>query len=255
MEERKLKVNDMFLSFQGEGQSIGIPMFFIRFSGCNLSCPMCDTEFELFREMTISRIYKVLEYKNQDIAKIVSLTGGEPLLQNPEDLFLLMNKIFWNKNYRFVLETNATLYKNLNQMLSISNYELSEYIYTINADIKTEKDGSFMHGIEENQIEFFKIMAKHFHNNTLKIVIQPEMVAPEAKSPLYITMNKVLSCFTDKNINISLTPLTQSDGTITQFKTENLFNIYSQVERAIINNNVTADIRVIPQTHRILNIP
>ena len=36
-----MRVNETFLSLQGEGHFTGTPAFFLRFSGCNLQCPFC----------------------------------------------------------------------------------------------------------------------------------------------------------------------------------------------------------------------
>ena len=38
------KINEIFYSIQGEGYFTGTPAVFVRFSGCNLRCPFCDTE-------------------------------------------------------------------------------------------------------------------------------------------------------------------------------------------------------------------
>ena len=36
-------INEIFVSLQGEGHWTGTPMVFLRFAGCNLRCPFCDT--------------------------------------------------------------------------------------------------------------------------------------------------------------------------------------------------------------------
>lgn len=73
-----MKINEIFYSIQGEGFHTGTPAVFIRFSGCNLKCPFCDTKHQDGEEMAVKQITdKVSQYP----AKMVVLTGGEPGLQ------------------------------------------------------------------------------------------------------------------------------------------------------------------------------
>lgn len=70
-------INEIFYSLQGEGFYTGTPAIFIRFSGCNLACPFCDTDHTAFRPMTSSDIMEAIAPYP---AGHVVLTGGEPSL-------------------------------------------------------------------------------------------------------------------------------------------------------------------------------
>lgn len=78
-----MKINEIFYSLQGEGYWVGKPAVFIRMSGCNLSCPFCDTRHEDFQELSADDIVaEVLAYP----ARHVVITGGEPTLQLSDSL-------------------------------------------------------------------------------------------------------------------------------------------------------------------------
>ena len=51
-----MKVNETFLSLQGEGYFTGTAAFFLRLSGCNLRCPFCDTQHQSYTEMSEDEI-------------------------------------------------------------------------------------------------------------------------------------------------------------------------------------------------------
>ena len=71
------KINEIFYSLQGEGYHTGTPAVFIRFSGCNLKCPFCDTQHEDGILMSDEDI--VTEVSKYPTATVI-LTGGEPSL-------------------------------------------------------------------------------------------------------------------------------------------------------------------------------
>ena len=71
------KINQIFQSLQGEGYHSGTPAVFIRFSGCNLRCPFCDTDHARGRRLTLPQV--VGETASCE-ASLVVLTGGEPSL-------------------------------------------------------------------------------------------------------------------------------------------------------------------------------
>lgn len=73
-----MRINEIFYSLQGEGHFTGTPAVFIRFSGCNLKCPFCDTQHDDFTEMDEDGI--VAEVSKYPTSHVV-VTGGEPTLQ------------------------------------------------------------------------------------------------------------------------------------------------------------------------------
>jgi organic radical activating enzyme len=95
------RVNDIFYSLQGEGHNTGRAAVFIRFAGCNLRCPFCDTEFDTYREMSIDDILQAIApYPT----RFVVLTGGEPTLQADEEFVDRLHL----QGYEVAMESNGT---------------------------------------------------------------------------------------------------------------------------------------------------
>ena len=93
---------EIFESLQGEGRNTGRPCVFLRFAGCNLKCPWCDTDVTRRFSASLADILKELkQYK----AKSVILTGGEPTLVKdmPELVAALKKNGYW-----IGVETNGT---------------------------------------------------------------------------------------------------------------------------------------------------
>lgn len=99
------KVNEIFLSLKGEGLWSGEPMLFVRFSGCNMKCPKCDTHFnDPINEMTERDIYEALINLSSSAKKVV-ITGGEPTIQNLSHLLEFLKSV----GYSLHLETNGSI--------------------------------------------------------------------------------------------------------------------------------------------------
>lgn len=100
------KVNEIFYSIQAEGMNAGRPAVFVRFAGCNLKCPFCDTDHEPFTEMTAreieSEVWRLAPTYRSEPSAIVVFTGGEPTLQLSDDEEICAGR------YR-AIETNGIL--------------------------------------------------------------------------------------------------------------------------------------------------
>lgn len=99
-----MHVNEIFHSLQGEGYNSGTPAVFVRFSGCNLQCPFCDTQHESGTEMTEQEIVEAVKYLAPR-SSLVVVTGGEPALQLTVSLVDALHEI----GKRVAVETNGTL--------------------------------------------------------------------------------------------------------------------------------------------------
>jgi len=146
----KFKVNEIFDSIQGEGLMVGTPMNFIRFCSCNLSCNWCDTEFENGEEIEADDVLKKLNKRR----KWVSLTGGEPMLE--ENLKVLIDRLHENQ-FKILLETNATIF---NEKI----FEKSDFV---SADIKPPSSGNV--GWDSRVMDY---CIKNPGRSQLKVVIQ-----------------------------------------------------------------------------------
>ena len=103
--EKTYKINEIFHSLQGEGYNTGRAAVFIRFAGCNLRCPFCDTEFERYQEMTLDDIVRSVSDYPDPCHTLAVLTGGEPTLQADWQLVDALKKV----GYEVTMESNGTM--------------------------------------------------------------------------------------------------------------------------------------------------
>jgi len=101
-----LKVNEIYLSIQGESSKAGLPCIFIRLTYCNLRCSYCDTEYAFF-EGTDYSAEQIIEKIKEFNCKLVEVTGGEPLYQDKE-CRELMHRLC-EEGYEVMLETGGSL--------------------------------------------------------------------------------------------------------------------------------------------------
>ena len=101
--QRSLKINEIFLSIQGESTHAGRPCAFVRLSGCPLRCTYCDTEYA-FYEGKAQNFDKIFETLKSYKTNLVEVTGGEPLAQ-PNVNFFMQELV--DRGYEVLLETSG----------------------------------------------------------------------------------------------------------------------------------------------------
>ncbi len=101
----RVKLTEIFLSIQGESDTIGWPTVFVRLTGCPLRCQYCDTQYAFYGGEWTS-LDSVLERVAAFGARHVCVTGGEPLAQ--KGCFPLLSRLC-DAGYRVSLETSGAI--------------------------------------------------------------------------------------------------------------------------------------------------
>ena len=247
MNSRRGDLVECFSSIQGEGILIGRRQVFLRFSGCNLECRYCDTQFEAqpyfrieknpgcqdFEEIpnpvdleTVARRLADWQRSWPRLHHSLSITGGEPLLHDA----LLVEWLPVLRNYLPIfLETNGLLVDSLARIITHLDY--------IAMDIKLPS-ASGHSDLWGPHREFLAIAAGK--ECFVKTVISLETDEAE--------IDRVCELITsvDPNIPLILQPITgelQSAG-----MGEHLLRLQA------LASNELSDVRVIPQLHTLLHI-
>lgn len=101
----RLRLTEIFLSLQGESNSIGWPTVFVRLTGCPLRCQYCDTAYA-FHGGQWWDFDAILAEVAQHGARHVCVTGGEPLSQ--KRCIQLLEKLC-DAGYEVSLETSGAI--------------------------------------------------------------------------------------------------------------------------------------------------
>lgn len=111
---RTAPIAETFTSVQGEGKLVGVPSFFIRFSGCNLRCSWCDTPYASWSpESTPRSIDDLVREAEASGARHVVLTGGEPMLfDQVGPLSLALHA----RGLHITVETAGTIFRSPSEM-------------------------------------------------------------------------------------------------------------------------------------------
>jgi 7-carboxy-7-deazaguanine synthase len=101
-----LRINETFVSIQGEGDLIGSPSLFIRLDGCPLRCTWCDTPYALAGDAGRPTSVEALATLAAEHMRVV-ITGGEPLAQDISALVEALGR------RHITVETSGTIFADL----------------------------------------------------------------------------------------------------------------------------------------------
>jgi organic radical activating enzyme len=246
------QLHEVFGSIQGEGPWIGQRQIFVRFAGCDIRCRYCDTLDSIqIQEQTYPQscsIQITAGSKERELAinpvssqtltmfctrliipgpsrPVISLTGGEPLLHTS----FLMEWLPTVKNdFTVYLETNGIHH---NDMMMIR-----DLVDVVSMDFKLPSSTGLR--------PFWDDHTKFMHSISGKTLFIKVVVTRDTKVDDILTACNIIMLF-DRSTLLVIQP---ASGTLAPEST--MLMDFQQTALTILEN-----VRIIPQAHKILNVP
>ena len=236
---------EIFSSIQGEGKYVGCRQVFVRLEGCNLDCTYCDTENEIGGHahcMVEERAgtHELIPYENplsvEQVAEIVarltgdvphhslSITGGEPLLH-----VAFIKELAAHIDLPIFLETNGTFDKALTDCIDCISH--------ISMDLKLPDVLSAP--VWDAHARFLK--AACAVDVYVKVVVAAETRAEDVEHAAHLVAEIAPATL------LILQPVTPYGGCTAPTPARLL-----ELQRIALRH--ISDVRVIPQTHRMMDL-
>ena len=236
-------LSEIFLSFQGEGTQVGRRQLFIRLAGCNLRCRYCDTPDSLER-VDRYRVFApggethehsnpaspgaVMEtvqslLANEAVVDGTALTGGEPLLQ--VDFLAELLAADWLPRPR-LLETNGMLPESLRTVLPA--------VDVVSMDIKLPSN-SGERAFWDQHARFLALAGDKAY---VKILVDAGTDPDDVDRA---------AALVGEGAAVFLQPITVAGGRV-DIGADDLRRLYAVARRRV------SDVRVLPQTHKMLAV-
>jgi len=248
MRVAKGNVSEVFGSFQGEGPHVGERHIFVRLCSCNLSCLYCDTSYahekspfarieagpggrvrKLPNPISVETALEAV--KAQEVFpgfnSTLCVTGGEPLMQ-PAFVGALLDSL--DGRFRVMLETNGTLTRAFNTV--------KQHIDIVSMDIKLPSS-SRQGALWKKHAGFLAACADK--EVVVKVVVAGDTpVAEVAKAARLVSDTMPGACFIIQPVSAT--------GKGRAVPGDMLLEYYTEA-RGVLEN-----VRVIPQTHKLMGV-
>ncbi|MDF7807320.1 7-carboxy-7-deazaguanine synthase QueE [Pontiellaceae bacterium B12219] len=247
----KTYLSEIFSSIQGEGPYVGERHLFVRFCACHRKCVYCDTNTELSDCCIVEKTPGTGEFEQiknpmsvEQVADLIrevdaktrnnriSITGGAPLLQSRFLLKLL--PVLKAEGHNIYLEAAGDLPKELKSVI--------EFIDVVAMDIKlasvTEEKATF-----PAHWEFLKLCRDYNVEVFIKLVLSANTNEGEL-----IEAAKGIKKAGGEDTLVVIQPMTKAEKTDAVPSGQQLFRWQDKVASVLPN------VRVIPQTHKMLEM-
>lgn len=236
-------VVEIFSSAQGEGKFVGCRQIFVRLAGCNLNCNFCDTNFSrtdfcqvethagsmTFRDeknpLNASHVAELIKNFCDEVpTHSVSFTGGEPLLHAN-----FIADVAAQTDAKIFLETNGTLVDEFKKISAAVDF--------VSMDIKLPSVvGKNLFSVHEKFLR-----AACDKDLCVKIVVTGSTSDEEFLSAIELVAN------VDEKIFVVLQPVTPVNS-VSPVDAKKILQRQAVALRRLRN------VRIIPQTHKLINV-
>lgn len=232
----RVRVSEIFTSFEGEGVFVGKKTLFIRLSGCHLKCRWCDTKYAL--PLDSGTDYELNEVKDLIVKQLqpftykVNFTGGEPLLQT-DAVVQLADFIKTHTNLRTYIESScfdSELFSKILPYMDICKVEFKT------EDSKVVDDGDY-DDLLSNEFRCLELAVKNNKTTYIKIVVTNSTNLESFKNLVYNISKKI-----DPSYITSF--VIQPSYGIDQPTINKLLDTYDIVQPMF------PEVRIIPQLHK-----